>query len=93
VTLGGRRAAVERPRVRTADGQAELRLRTYDYFADRDPLARSVLDRMLAGVSRRVATGARRSRSGRRWSSRRGRRRARRSRGPSSSERGRRCRR
>src|SRR5881398_2487651 len=46
VTLGGRRVAVERPRVRTADGRAELRLRTYEYFADRDPLSRSVLERM-----------------------------------------------
>ena len=53
VTLGGRRVAVERPRVRTADGRAEVRLRTYEYFADRDPLARSVLERMLAGVSTR----------------------------------------
>jgi putative transposase len=53
VTLGGRRVSVERPRVRTADGQAEVRLRTYDYFADRDPLTRSVLERMLAGVSAR----------------------------------------
>jgi len=53
VTLGGRRVAVERPRVRTADGRAELRLRTYEYFADRDPLSRSVLERMLAGVSTR----------------------------------------
>src|SRR5829696_5783165 len=38
VTLGGRRVAVERPRVRSADGQAEVRLATYEYFADRDPL-------------------------------------------------------
>jgi transposase-like protein len=53
VTLGGRRVAVERPRVRTADGRAEVRLRTYEYFADRDPLTRSVLERMLAGVSTR----------------------------------------
>jgi putative transposase len=53
VTLGGRRVAVERPRVRSADGAAELRLATYEYFADRDPLSRSVLERMLAGVSTR----------------------------------------
>jgi putative transposase len=53
VTLGGRRVAVERPRVRAADGRAEVRLATYDYFADRDPLSRSVLERMLAGVSTR----------------------------------------
>ena len=53
VTLGGRRVAVERPRVRTADGQAEVRLASYQHFADRDPLARVVLERMLAGVSTR----------------------------------------
>ena len=38
VTLGGRRVSVERPRVRSADGQAELPLATYAHFADRDPL-------------------------------------------------------
>jgi putative transposase len=53
VTLGGRRVAVERPRVRSADGRAEVRLRTYEYFADRDPLTKAVLERMLAGVSTR----------------------------------------
>src|SRR5712691_2351150 len=53
VTLGGRRVAVERPRVRTADGQAEVGLQTYEHFTDRDPLARVVLERMLAGVSTR----------------------------------------
>ena len=53
VTLGGRRVAVERPRGRSADGEAEVRLATYEYFADRDPLTRSVLERMLAGVSTR----------------------------------------
>ena len=53
VTLGGRRVAVERPRVRTADGESELPLRTYRHFADRDPLTRLVLEQMLAGVSTR----------------------------------------
>ncbi|MGH3026579.1 MAG: transposase, partial [Gaiellaceae bacterium] len=53
VTLGGRRVGVERPRVRTADGTTEVRLETYEYFADRDPLSRVVLERMLAGVSTR----------------------------------------
>jgi transposase-like protein len=53
VTLGGRRVGVERPRVRTADGQAEVRLATYEHVADRDPLSRIVLERMLAGVSTR----------------------------------------
>ena len=53
VTLGGRRVAVERPRVRSADGRSELPLETYAHFADRDLLSRSVLERMLAGVSTR----------------------------------------
>lgn len=53
VTLGGRRVAVDRPRVRSADGHSEVRLRTYEYFGDRDPLSRAVLERMLAGVATR----------------------------------------
>jgi putative transposase len=53
VTLGGRRVQVERPRVRSADGRAEVRLRAYEHFADRDLLSRIVLERMLAGVSTR----------------------------------------
>ncbi|MGH3034959.1 MAG: IS256 family transposase, partial [Gaiellaceae bacterium] len=53
VTLGGRRVAVERPRVRSANGRAELPLQTYAHFADRDPLTQVVLERMLAGVSTR----------------------------------------
>jgi putative transposase len=53
VTLGGRRVQVERPRMRTKDGDQEVPLRTYEHFADRDPLQRVVLERMLAGVSTR----------------------------------------
>jgi transposase-like protein len=53
VTLGGRRVEVRRPRVRSADGESEVPLATYEHFADRDPLARVVLERMLAGVSTR----------------------------------------
>ena len=53
VTLGGRRLPAERPRVRSADGQAELPLQTYVYFANRDPLTAVVLEQMLAGVSTR----------------------------------------
>jgi len=53
VTLGGRRVAVERPRVRSADGENEVPLATYAHFADRDPLTRVVLEQMLAGVSTR----------------------------------------
>jgi len=53
LTLGGRRVAVRRPRMRTADAEHELPVATYEYFADRDPLTRAVMDRMLAGVSTR----------------------------------------
>ena len=53
MTLGGRRVPVSRPRMRSADGEHELPVRTYEYFADRDPLTRAVMDRMLAGVSTR----------------------------------------
>jgi putative transposase len=53
VTLGGRRVDVRRPRMRSADGEAEVPLQTYQHFADRDPLARVVLERILAGVSTR----------------------------------------
>lgn len=53
MTLGGRRVAVRRPRIRSADDRWELPVETYEYFADRDPLTRAVMDRMLAGVSTR----------------------------------------
>jgi putative transposase len=53
VTLGGRRVGVKRPRVRTADGESEVVLRTYEHFADRDQLGRLALERILAGVSTR----------------------------------------
>src|SRR6476661_2177423 len=53
MTLGGRRVAVRRPRMRTADDEHELPVATYGYFADRGPLTRAVMDRMLAGVSTR----------------------------------------
>jgi putative transposase len=53
MTLGGRRVKVTRPRVRTVNDEHELPVATYEYFADRDPLTRAVMDRMLAGVSAR----------------------------------------
>jgi len=53
MTLGGRRVEVRRPRMRTADDERELPVQSYGYFADRDPLTRAVMDRMLAGVSTR----------------------------------------
>jgi putative transposase len=53
VTLGGRRVAVNRPRMRSKDGEAEVAVRTYEHFAARDQLTGVVLERMLAGVSTR----------------------------------------
>jgi hypothetical protein len=53
VTLGGRRVAVERSRVRATDGSGEVAMTTYAHFADRDPLTKVVLEQMLAGVSTR----------------------------------------
>ncbi len=53
VTLGGRRVGIDRPRVRSADGERELALLTYDHFSRRDPLAGVVMEQLLAGVSTR----------------------------------------
>ena len=53
MTLGGRRVPVRRPRIRSADDERELPVRSYEFFADRDPLTWAVMDRMLAGVSTR----------------------------------------
>jgi putative transposase len=57
MTLGGRRVPVSRPRMRSVDGEHELGLASYEHFAARDPLARAVMDRMLAGVSTRRFAG------------------------------------
>jgi transposase-like protein len=57
VTLGGRRVGVRRPRIRSADDERELPIHTYEHFADRDPLTKAVMDRMLAGVSTRKFAG------------------------------------
>jgi putative transposase len=73
LTLGGRRVEACRPRIRTADDEWELPVATYEYFADRDPLTRAVIDRMLAGVSTR-STPASVSRSASRSSGIRARR-------------------
>jgi len=53
VTLGGRRLAVRRPRVRSADGEAELPIATYEAASATDLLAEGILARMLAGLSTR----------------------------------------
>ena len=57
MTLGGRRVAVRRPRMRTADDTHEVPVAIYEHFADRDPLTRAVMNRMLAGVSTRRFAG------------------------------------
>jgi transposase-like protein len=53
VTLGGRRVPVTRPRVRAADGSAELRLPSYDLFSSTEILSQMALEKMLAGLSSR----------------------------------------
>ena len=53
VTLGGRRVAIERPRMQASDRSGEVPVETYRHFADRDALTGVVLERMLAGVSTR----------------------------------------
>ena len=53
VTLGGRRLAVTRPRVRAADGSGELQLPSYDLFSSTEVLGQLALEKMLAGLSSR----------------------------------------
>jgi putative transposase len=53
VTLGGRRLAVTRPRVRAADGSGELHLPSYDLFSSTEILSRLAMEKMLAGLSSR----------------------------------------
>jgi putative transposase len=53
VTLGGRRVRVDRPRVRRADGTAELSLPTWQAFAGTELLDQLALERMLAKLSTR----------------------------------------
>jgi transposase-like protein len=53
VVLGGRRVPVRRPRVRAADGSAELAVGSYEVFTGTDVLGQMALERMLAGLSTR----------------------------------------
>jgi len=58
VTLGGRRVRVDRPRVRSADGAAELPLPTWQAFATTELLDQLTLERILAKLScRRYPAG------------------------------------
>ena len=52
VTLGGRRVALRRPRVRSIDGR-EVELPSFAYAAERDPLDGHTLDAIAVGVSTR----------------------------------------
>ena len=53
VTLGGRRVAVRRPRVRAVDGSGELGVASYEVFAGTELLGRKALEQMLGGLSTR----------------------------------------
>ncbi len=52
LSLGGRRVKVERPRVRSLDGQ-ELTLPSWRAWSSRDPLEQRAIEQMLVGVSTR----------------------------------------
>lgn len=53
VTLGGRRVAVTRPRVRAADGTGELPVASYELFTSTEILGKMAMEKMLAGLSAR----------------------------------------
>jgi hypothetical protein len=53
VTLGGRRVPVTRPRVRAADGSAELSVASYELFSSTEILGTLAMEKMLAGLSTR----------------------------------------
>jgi putative transposase len=52
LALGGRKVAVERPRVRSVSGE-EIHLPAWAAFAGHDPLAALAFERMVAGLSTR----------------------------------------
>jgi putative transposase len=53
VTLGGRRVAVTRPRVRAADKTGELPIPSYELFTSTELLGKMAMAKMLAGLSTR----------------------------------------
>jgi hypothetical protein len=53
VTLGGRRVAVSRPRVRATDGSGESPIASYELFSSTEILGRMAMEKMLAGLSTR----------------------------------------
>src|SRR5271167_590527 len=52
LTMGGRRAEVKRPRVRSVDGH-ELSLPSWQTWSSRDPLHERAVEQMVLGVSSR----------------------------------------
>lgn len=56
VVLGGQRIGIKRPRARSID-KGELRLATYEWAAQRDPLDAATLAAVAAGVSTRRYAG------------------------------------
>jgi len=53
VTLGGPQVAIRRPRVRSADGKAEVPLATYDCVTSTEVLGQMAMEKMLAKISTR----------------------------------------
>jgi putative transposase len=53
VALGGRRVQVRRPRVRSADGEREIPVPSYELFSSTEILGRMALERMMAKLSTR----------------------------------------
>jgi hypothetical protein len=50
VTLGGRRASLERPRMRAVDRSRELPVPSYELFTSTELLGRMAMQKMLAGI-------------------------------------------
>lgn len=53
VVMGGKKARVDRPRVRAVDGSSELPLETLHLFQTEDPLNKAIMAKLLSGVSTR----------------------------------------
>ena len=53
VVMGGQKVRVKRPRIRATDGSGELPLESLSQFQKEDPLNKSILAKLLNGVSTR----------------------------------------
>jgi len=51
--MGGRMVVLDRPRVRSADGQREIPLESWEQFQAADPLTERAVEQMVIGVSTR----------------------------------------